>query len=98
MGDEKEGPYKVVAKLRRGGSVETYSIAMEHKNGYLKEVVPDAGEGQFARHICNLLNKQHKMLTDNAKAFEEFGETDDNSTRETDGSGDSGPDLGDGGA
>lgn len=61
MGDEFEGPFKLLAKLRRGGVVESYSIARETKEGRgvtLKEIVPDAGEGQTARHICNLLNKE----------------------------------------
>lgn len=66
--DENDGPYKLVAKLRRGGVVEAYSIAKETREGigrnptiYLKEIVPDAGEGQNARHICNLLNKEWRM-------------------------------------
>lgn len=65
--DENDGPYKLVAKLRRGGSVESYSIAKETREGivnktiYLREIVPDAGEGQNARHICNLLNKEWRM-------------------------------------
>ncbi|QCG77572.1 hypothetical protein SEA_DIZZYRUDY_77 [Microbacterium phage DizzyRudy] len=65
--DENDGPYKLVAKLRRGGAVESYSIAKETREGirnqtiYLREIVPDAGEGQNARHICNLLNKEWRM-------------------------------------
>lgn len=81
MADEKDGPYKVIAHIRResqrGGVVDSYSIAMTQKTGYLKEVVPDAGDGQTARHICNLLNREHKMLADNRAAFaSELGETD----------------------
>lgn len=66
MSDVKKGPYKIVAKLRRGGAVESYSLCIEHKNGYLKEIAPDVGDGQTARMICNLMNRQYKEETDDA--------------------------------
>lgn len=59
MGDEKEGPYKVVqaiAKSHREGP--RYSIVMQgNHSAYLQEVVPDAGDGMMARTLCNLLNR-----------------------------------------
>ena len=62
MGDEKEGPYKVVAPaLYDGRDKARYSIVKKHGNEmFFREVVPDAGDAQTARHICNLLNKNWK--------------------------------------
>lgn len=60
MGDEKEGPYKVVSKLVGPRETPKYSIVM-HKNheSFMTEVIPDAGTGPVARSVCNLLNKNH---------------------------------------
>lgn len=63
--DEKEGPYKVVSKLVSSRDPLKYSIVKKHKNDvFLQEVVPDAGEGSTARHICNLLNKNWRENRD----------------------------------
>lgn len=66
-----KGPYKVVAKLRRGGAVDTYSIAVEQKNGSLKEYVPDAGDGQTARHVANLLNRRFQEVFESLEVNDE---------------------------
>lgn len=87
MGDEKEGPYKVVSKLVKYGESLRYSIVKQEKNDvFLREIVPDAGEGSSARTICNLLNKDHKRREE-AERVETAG---------TDGVGLDSTDLGDG--
>lgn len=38
-----------------------YSIVKQEKNDvFLREIIPDAGSGETARTVCNLLNKNHK--------------------------------------
>jgi len=60
MGDEVEGPYSVVAKLRDLREKPAYSIAIQKKGAFQQEVIPDAGSGETARQVCNLLNKNFK--------------------------------------
>ena len=76
--DEIAGPYKVVSKLVGAREPLKYSIVRQHRNDvFLQEIVPDAGVGDTARQICNLLNREHKMLLDNRAAIaSELGETD----------------------
>lgn len=62
MADEKEGPYKVVAKLVAARDPHKYSIVVEQKQGFYRELVPDAGEAQTARQLCNFLNKHHREV------------------------------------
>lgn len=62
MGDEKEGPYKVVAKLTGYRETTKYTIVEQQKHDvFLREIVPDAGTGETARQLCNLLNKEQKV-------------------------------------
>ncbi|AWN03314.1 hypothetical protein PBI_CAMILLE_68 [Microbacterium phage Camille] len=87
MGDEKEGPFKVVQSIGtpRGGF--QYSIVKQSKTDvFLQVVIPDAGLGETARTVCNLLNKNHRMLEENRLAYEaELEVTNDNEARGTDG-------------
>ena len=66
MADEKEGPFKVVQELSRDPRVPLrYRIVKVLKDGapnFLQEVVPDAGTGETARTLCNLLNREQKRL------------------------------------
>lgn len=78
MADEKEGPYKVVAKLVAARDPHKYSIVVEQKQGFFRELVPDAGEAQTARQLCNFLNKHHRQVLQGLETGEgwpeEFGE------------------------
>lgn len=81
MGDQKEGPYKVVISLTYYPGNPTFSIAVEQKGGALKTLVPDAGEAQTARQLCNFLNKHHREVLQGLATGEgwpeEFGEVPD---------------------
>ena len=68
MADEKEGPYKVVGHLVGSRERFRYSIVVEQKDGFLKELVPDAGESQTARQLANLLNKNYKLVRENLES------------------------------
>ena len=60
MADEKEGPYKVVSKFNPHPKPLVYSIVIQKRGSFLQEVIPDAGTGETARQVCNLLNKNFK--------------------------------------
>jgi hypothetical protein len=61
MGDELEGPYKVLITQRVYPAPPKYSIAVQWKReSVLKLYIPDAGNAEQARHICNLLNRDFK--------------------------------------
>lgn len=63
MGDEKEGPYKVVSKLVPARAEPKFSIVMQKNHeSFMTEIIPDAGTGSYARLVCNLLNKEHIRL------------------------------------
>lgn len=69
MADEV-GPYKVVANLVSPKDRFRYSIVCQnqYKSSFFQEVIPDAGDSQTARKVCNLLNKNHREEEDrNAK-------------------------------
>jgi len=57
--DEKEGPFKVVGRLSQDPRVPTqYMIVVQERNDlFLREIIPNAGTGETARQMCNLLNK-----------------------------------------
>lgn len=62
MGDEKEGPYKVVATLSKDRLDATrYMIVEQHRNDvFLRVLIPDSGSGETSRKVCNMLNKDWK--------------------------------------
>lgn len=68
MADQKDGPYKVVGHLVGSRERFRYSIVVEQKDGFLKELVPDAGESQTARQLANLLNKNYKEVRENLES------------------------------
>lgn len=84
-----KGPYKIVIKKGVAGRTEPiFSIAVERKlEGALVILVPDAGDAQTSRDICNLLNKNHWEI------FPPTEETDEQAVG-TDGAGVPDPDLG----
>lgn len=62
MGDEEKGPFKVVAHLVKYGESLRYSIVKQERNDlFLREMVPDAGDGDMARTVCRLLNKNWQV-------------------------------------
>jgi len=67
--DEKEGPFVLVRNIASSSSGFTYSIAEKQKKPvggfpFYQVVVPNAGTGETARQLCNLLNKAYKEKTD----------------------------------
>lgn len=61
MGDEKGGPYKVVSKMVSAREAPHYSIVKQSgTDAFLQETVPNAGNGETARTVCNLMNKDWK--------------------------------------
>lgn len=77
MSDEN-GPYKLVQK-RVKDITQTqelkYSIVRSSRDGingeFLKEVVPDAGDGQMARQIVGLLNRQWREMAEDNRRYEQ---------------------------
>lgn len=64
--DEKEGPYKLIRNIANSSDPFVYSIAKQEKEGrpFFQIVVPNAGTGETARLLCNLLNKNYKEKAD----------------------------------
>jgi hypothetical protein len=60
MADEQEGPYKVVSRYNPHPRPLSYSIVLQKRGSFFQEVIPDAGTGETARQVCNLLNKSFK--------------------------------------
>lgn len=76
--DEKEGPYVLVRNITSSSTAFTYSIAEKVKKQgpfpFYQLIVPNAGDGETARTLCNLLNKAYKEKTDEDEAAGDAGE------------------------
>jgi hypothetical protein len=70
--DEREGPYKVVQSLSTSHrDAPVYSIAYQRKSDvFFSTIIPNVGNGDTARKVCNLLNKEAKRMTEEAMEFD----------------------------
>lgn len=98
MSDVKEGPYKVLSKLVSAREPYRYSIVFQEKRDtFMSEIVPDAGLGETARLICNLMNIRYNNRAEDGRKQYEMETTDENTDRDVAGSGLRSEDQRDGG-
>lgn len=78
MGDEQTGPYKILSN--RGGYVkgQQFAIIFQRKNdNFFVVVVPDAGDAEMSRTLCNLLNRDHRERMAAAEEEAKHGDYED---------------------